>query len=77
MKKLALMALLATVMVAPFGMSSATGTRALDTPECCQKKQACCPSASCCSGGSHGMGARCTPPRVDHLNVFGFFRGEQ
>jgi len=60
MKKLALMALLATVMVAPFGMSSTTGRRASDTPECCQKKESCCPSASCCSGGSHGMGARCS-----------------
>jgi hypothetical protein len=22
-------------------------------PECCQKKQDCCPSASCCKGGNH------------------------
>ncbi len=59
MKKLAFMALLVTVMVAPFGMTAATGTRVSDTPECCQKKQGCCPSASCCSGGSHAMGAHC------------------
>jgi hypothetical protein len=59
MKKLAFMALLATVMVAPLGMSSATGSRTSDTPECCVKKQGCCPSASCCSGGSHKMGAHC------------------
>ena len=59
MKKLAFMALLATVMVSPFGMTSATGTRASDTPECCQKKQDCCPNASCCKGGSHGIGAHC------------------
>ena len=57
MKKYALMALLATVMVAPYTMSSAT--RASDTPECCVKKQGCCPSASCCSGGNHSMGAHC------------------
>jgi hypothetical protein len=46
MKKFALMALLATVMVAPYAMSSA-GTRVSDTPECCVKKQGCCPGASC------------------------------
>jgi hypothetical protein len=59
-KKFALMALLATVMVAPFSMSSASGSRVSDTPECCTKKQGCCPSASCCSGGNHGMGSHCT-----------------
>ena len=37
----------------------ASGTRASDTPECCVKKQGCCPSASCCTGGNHGMGAHC------------------
>ena len=58
MKKFALMAILATVIVAPYAMSS-SGTRASDTPECCAKKQGCCPSASCCSGGSHSMGAHC------------------
>jgi hypothetical protein len=59
MKRFALMALLATVMVAPYAMSSASGTRASDTPECCVKKQGCCPGASCCPGPSHGMGAHC------------------
>ena len=59
MKKLAFMALLATVMISPFGTTSATGKRASDTPECCQKKEDCCPAASCCKGGSHGMGAHC------------------
>jgi len=59
MKKLALMAILATVIVAPYAMSS-NATRVSDAPECCVKKQGCCPSASCCSGGSHGMGAHCT-----------------
>jgi hypothetical protein len=59
MKKLALMTLLATMIVAPIGMSSATGKSASDTPECCVKKQGCCPSASCCSGGQHSMGAHC------------------
>lgn len=59
MKKFALMAVLATVMVTPFGMSSTAGTRASDTPECCVKKQDCCPAASCCKGGSHGMRAHC------------------
>ena len=65
MKKLALMAVLATLMVAPFTMSSAFGSRA-DTPECCTKKQACCPSASCCSGGSHGIGAHCMMHAASH-----------
>jgi hypothetical protein len=66
MKKFALMTLLATVMVAPYAMSSASGTRASDTPECCTKKQSCCPSASCCSGGSHGMGAHCMLHSASH-----------
>ena len=51
MKKFALIAILATVIVTPFGISSATRTS--DVPECCQKKQDCCPSASCCKGGNH------------------------
>lgn len=59
MKKLGLMAILATVMIAPLGLTAASGTRLSDTPECCVKKQGCCPSASCCSGGSHAMGAHC------------------
>jgi hypothetical protein len=63
MKKLALMALLATVMVAPFASG---GTRVSDTPECCVKKQGCCPSASCCAGGSHGMGAHCMLHTASH-----------
>ena len=48
MRKLALMAILATVVVTPFAMSWASGSGASDTPECCVKKQGCCPSASCC-----------------------------
>ena len=67
MKKFALMALLATVMVAPYAMSSASGTRVSDTPECCVKKQGCCPSASCCSGGNTAWAliACCTRPRTE------------
>jgi len=59
MKKLAAIALLATMIVAPFGISAARSNRASETPECCQKKQGCCPSASCCSGGQHTIGAHC------------------
>jgi hypothetical protein len=56
MKKLALMTILTTVMIAPFAISSAFGTRASDTPECCQKKESCCPSQGCCTGsGNPGM----------------------
>jgi hypothetical protein len=66
MRKLVLTAILATVMVAPFGISYATGKSASDTPECCVKKQGCCPSASCCSGGSHGMGAHCMLHAATH-----------
>ena len=66
MRKFALMAILATVMVTPFAMSWASGTRASDTPECCVKKQGCCPSASCCSGGSHSMGAHCMMHTASH-----------
>ncbi len=65
MKKFAFLALLATVMIAPLGMT-ATGTRTSDTPECCLKKQGCCPSASCCSGGSHTMGAHCMLHAASH-----------
>ena len=39
MKKFALMALLATVMVAPYAISSASGARVSDTPECCVKNR--------------------------------------
>jgi hypothetical protein len=59
MKKFALMAVLATVMVTPFALTSNSGTRASDTPECCVKKQGCCASASCCTEGKHSMGAHC------------------
>ena len=59
MKKLAFTAILATMMLAPLGITGAYGNRASDAPECCQKKQGCCPSASCCSGGQHTMGAHC------------------
>jgi hypothetical protein len=52
MKKLALTALLATMMIAPYAMNS---TRASDTPECCTKKESCCPTQACCKGGSHSM----------------------
>jgi hypothetical protein len=66
MKKFALMAILATVIATPFAMTYASGTRASDTPECCVKKQGCCPSASCCSGGSHSMGAHCMLQTAAH-----------
>ncbi len=66
MKKFALMALLATMMFAPYAISSASGTRASDTPECCVKKQGCCPGASCCPGPSHGMGAHCMLRKASH-----------
>lgn len=59
MKNLALVAIAAILMVAPFGISAASGSRAGETPECCQKKQECCPSAPCCKGGSHATGAHC------------------
>jgi hypothetical protein len=59
MRKLALLAILATVVATPYAMSSANSTSASDTPECCVKKQGCCPSASCCTGGNHTMGPHC------------------
>jgi hypothetical protein len=37
-----------------------------DTPECCVKKQGCCPGASCCPGPSHGMGAHCMLHKASH-----------
>jgi hypothetical protein len=30
------------------------------------KKQGCCPSASCCTGGNHGMGAHCMLHATSH-----------
>jgi hypothetical protein len=66
MKKFALMILLAGVAVAPFAVSAASGARPSDTPECCVKKQGCCPSASCCAGGSHAMGAHCALHAAGH-----------
>jgi hypothetical protein len=66
MKKFALVALLATMMLAPYAFSSASGTRASDTPECCVKKQGCCPGASCCPGPSHGMVAHCMLHKASH-----------
>jgi len=66
MRKLAVMAILATVMITPFAMSWASGTGASDTPECCVKKQGCCPSASCCSGGNHSMGGHCMMLSATH-----------
>lgn len=66
MKKLALMAILATVMVAPYAMSSAGGSRVSDTPECCTKKQDCCPHQVCCPGPTHGMGAHCMLHMATH-----------
>jgi hypothetical protein len=60
MKRLALIAITAILMVAPFGFSPASGSRTGETPECCLKKQGCCPGSSCCSGGSHAMGAHCS-----------------
>jgi hypothetical protein len=60
MKNLALIAITAILMIVPFGGGAASGSRAAETPECCQKKQDCCPSAPCCKGGSHAMGAHCS-----------------
>ena len=64
MRKLALLAILATVVGTPYAMSSAKS--ASDTPECCVKKQGCCPSASCCTGGNHTMGAHCMLHTASH-----------
>ena len=73
MKKVAAIALLATMMIAPFGIRADFGNRASETPECCQKKQGCCPSASCCTGGNHAMAriARFTLPKADPEKIRG------
>jgi hypothetical protein len=57
MKKIALRALAAMMLVGVVGTSGyvlANAGRNGDTPACCQSKQSCCPSQSCCKGGSHG-----------------------
>ncbi|MGH7987576.1 MAG: hypothetical protein ACRD4Q_05715 [Candidatus Acidiferrales bacterium] len=49
-----------TVVVATILLGGSTGfgiyayaAHPADAPACCQKHEACCPSSSCCSGGSH------------------------
>jgi hypothetical protein len=41
-------------VVGTSGYVLANAGRNGDTPACCQSKQSCCPSQSCCKGGSHG-----------------------
>lgn len=47
------------VLVAAICMGAWNAMRVSDTPECCVKKSACCPTGPCCSGGKHTMGAAC------------------
>jgi hypothetical protein len=57
MKRIALRAFAAMMLVGVVGTSGyvlANASRNSDVPACCQSKQSCCPSQSCCSGGSHG-----------------------
>ncbi len=59
MKRIATIALLALGLIGTVGAASYTVVRTADAPECCQKKQGCCPGSSCCKGGEHAPGASC------------------
>jgi hypothetical protein len=52
MKQVAL-SLFAAMMLMGSGFGVYAYSKTADTPACCQKHDACCPSSSCCSGGKH------------------------
>ena len=54
MKRMSLRAIVAVALIGVLGMGGYVMAGRNDTPACCQSKQACCPSQSCCKGGSHG-----------------------
>ena len=56
MKRISLKAFAAMMLIGVLGTGGyVLASRNLDPPACCQSKQACCPSQSCCKGGSHGQ----------------------
>ncbi len=60
MKRILIASLGGAAMVAMLGMTGMRYSTAFsDTPECCQKKESCCPASSCCKGGSHSHMTRC------------------
>ena len=60
MKRILVSGMGALAMVAMLGMTGVRYAGLHDTtPECCQKHEACCPSASCCKSGSHSHMDHC------------------
>ncbi len=66
MKRILIAGIGGAAMVAMLGMTGMRYAAALhdSTPECCQKKESCCPGASCCKSGSHSHMAQC--PMMKH-----------
>ena len=57
MKQMAFKTFTAIMLIGALGTGGyvlANSGRIADVPACCQSKQSCCPSQSCCKGGSHG-----------------------
>ncbi len=60
MKRIATIGLLALGLIGTVGMTGYSLVRtAAAPPECCQKKESCCPGSSCCPKGEHAPGASC------------------
>ena len=60
MKRIATIGLLTLGLIGTIGVTGYSLVRSTAaTPECCQKKEACCPGSSCCAKGEHAPGARC------------------
>jgi hypothetical protein len=53
MKRIVMM-VAATILMAGSGVGVYAYAHPADAPACCQKHESCCPSGSCCKGGSHG-----------------------
>ncbi|HZO82843.1 MAG TPA: hypothetical protein VFB33_14195 [Candidatus Binataceae bacterium] len=59
MKRIALKAVAGILLAGVIGTGGyVLASGRADVPQCCQTKQACCPSQPCCSGGSHSAQCR-------------------
>lgn len=66
MKKILIAGIGGVAMAAMLGMTGMQYAATHDSvPECCQKKESCCPGSSCCKGGSHSHTAEC--PMMKHV----------
>jgi hypothetical protein len=56
MSRLGILGLVALMLIGLAGISTSYGFTRIahpDTPECCQKKEPCCPNSGCCPQGQH------------------------